>query len=522
MEYSNFSASKVEAYNDLDTGTRMYQGNPNDNKKNFDPVMHDFNVKRRIMERDGAFNVDTRLDRYRDPIAGREDQFNENAQIGEITGELLDTSNLDQGMPMRHFLNQPIQQPQDYNPNLDFDLYQSKPNSSISYFDPAQLGGFRNFSDLGADHQLLPPINTKDAQQLLGETSNQFSLLLYEKFNEAIPAKKSMVISPFSLMSTMTMLYRGSKGGTEEELRSLFGFQDKQTTTSNLAKLVRSLNNTRSMATGQAIFFPKTFPLNKAFVDYVRDLGVIDVLNTSQSRSESIKINHLIQKMTRNTIKDVIQPQVIDNNSSMILISTIFFYSKWKVPFDPMQTTSRPFFSLTQRNIPLMTKVYDEVDYYEDNVNQVMEMQFADEEFLMGIILPKNHGQLVVNNEQISFYIKKLRPTHMNMIQIPKFKHQSKFKVDNLFRRLGLRDLFTNADLGEITPSNNILYISDIIHQSYIVVNEAGMKQDRRALAMKMQNKPMVPAKNFIANHPFIYYIRHRPSNVILLLGHYY
>src|SRR5690606_2407764 len=114
-----------------------------------------------------------------------------------------------------------------------------------------------------------------------------------------------------------------------------------------------------------------------------------------------------------------------------------FFYSKWKVPFDPLETKIRPFYSMVQKHIPMMSKTYDLCDYYDDNMNQVLELQYADEEFFMGFILPKNGSEPVINQEQLEFYFNKLKPTHMNLIQIPKFKQQSKFKVDNLFRRLG-------------------------------------------------------------------------------------
>jgi leukocyte elastase inhibitor len=330
-----------------------------------------------------------------------------------------------------------------------------------------------------------------------------------------------MVISPFSLVALFTMLYRGSKGGTEDELRELIGYTEKSNTALNMCKLIKSLNNTRSIVTGLAIFFPKSFPLNRAFIDHVKDIGFIDNMNNQLSGKETLRINSIIQKMTRNTIKDAVQPQYIENNSSMFLLATIFFYSRWRIPFDATQTKNRLFYGQPHRNIPMMTKPHESCEYYEDNVNQILELQFGDDEFSMGFILPKNSGDLSINHEQIEFYIKKMRTTNMGMIQIPKFKQQSRFKVDNLFRRLGFKDLFTNADLGEITPSNNILYISDIIHQSYIVVNEAGMKIDKHRLTTINNTKPSHHAKNFIANHPFIYYIRHIPSSMILMIGHF-
>ena len=74
------------------------------------------------------------------------DKFPDSQNIGEITGEMFDPSHLDQGMPMRGFLDdeKPAMpeynpygeyNPTDYNPNLDFDLYDSKPVTNVSYFE---------------------------------------------------------------------------------------------------------------------------------------------------------------------------------------------------------------------------------------------------------------------------------------------------------------------------------------------------------------------------------------------------
>ena len=87
---------------------------------------------------------------------------------------------------------------------------------------------------------------------------------------------------------------------------------------------------------------------------------------------------------------------------------------------------------------------------------------------------------------------------------------------------MGLRELFTNADLNEITPSNDTLYISDIVHQAYIVVNESGTEATAVTAMLSANCASSEKKIHFVANHPFIYYIRYTKSNTILFVGHYY
>ena len=155
--------------------------------------------------------------------------------------------------------------------------------------------------------------------------------------------------------------------------------------------------------------------------------------------------------------------------------------------------------------------------YYEDSMNQILEMDYSDVEYTFGIILPRYGSEMSLTHEQYEYYISQLIPTHIHDLQMPKFKQQSRFKIDNLFKKMGFRDIFTNADFSDITPSNNILYVSDIIHQAVVIINEDGDSFNKNKI-----NNTSKRVINVIANHPFIYYIRYIPTNTILIVGYYY
>ena len=162
--------------------------------------------------------------------------------------------------------------------------------------------------------------------------------------------------------------------------------------------------------------------------------------------------------------------------------------------------------------------------YFEDNMNQILELDYSDNKISMGIVLPKGRAKLTITGDQFNYYISNLSEQTIDTIEIPKFQQQSRFKIDNLFKKMGMRELFTNADLSEITPSTGDLYISDILHQVYINVDEQGTEASGATVAIATWNS--VPKNNnnpsFIANYPFIYYIRFKPTNTLLFIGSYY
>ncbi len=86
-----------------------------------------------------------------------------------------------------------------------------------------------------------------------------------------------------------------------------------------------------------------------------------------------------------------------------------------------------------------------------------------------------------------------------------------------------MKELFTNADLSEITPSNNLCYVSDILHTITINVGPNKSSYSRKYRSnMDGYNIDYNKAKTFVANIPFMYYIRYKPTNAIICLGEYY
>ena len=120
---------------------------------NFNQQSHDNNVNRRLNERDGMFmqskndfnpNTNYRLTQF---DFDNEPNIADEA-VGEITGEIIEKDQLEPGMPLRpkarvttdryRYIDEESQRQQQVmtNPKLDFDLFQEKPSSKFSYYDP--------------------------------------------------------------------------------------------------------------------------------------------------------------------------------------------------------------------------------------------------------------------------------------------------------------------------------------------------------------------------------------------------
>jgi serine protease inhibitor len=466
------------------------------------------------------FNHDSRQLDDRRIKATAEFKSHRRGQIGEITGERFNTKQTSQGMPMRPlnerfdekrkrsiFNDQSGTNIHNGSTRVDFDLYNSEHKLDVSYFDPVE---FHNSDHFYSNITESTNTVTNKAEQNLVSNLNSISLTIYNSVKQVLPNNKSLIVSPFNIMLNLIILYRGSNGKTESELRKVFSFPDKTSSFNNISKIMRRLD--KSVSVSNMLLTPNEYPINYTFANFVRDFCIVDSFHL-QNKHEVQRINSIMRKI--NGINELINPTTVNKDTSIILLNTICFTPKWRLPFSSIVNG---IFGGKQAVFMVQQAVTH--FYFENDAVQLVELDSHEGKIAVGFVLPKNKS-LEVTNEELEYYISQLGETVIKLLQIPKFQQQSKFKMDNLFKRLGLKELFKNADLPEIVTRPQLddesLYVSDIIHQSCIVINEG--------VTNKINNSPKkvteLGGRTFIANRPFIYYVRHLPTNSIIFIGNY-
>lgn len=70
-----------------------------------------------------------------------------------------------------------------------------------------------------------------------------------------------------------------------------------------------------------------------------------------------------------------------------------------------------------------------------------------------------------------------------------------------------------------MSPANDLV-LSKVVHKAFVEVNEEGTEAAAATAAIMMLRCARIPA-TFIADHPFLFFIRHNPSSSILFAGRY-
>ena len=104
------------------------------------------------------------------------------------------------------------------------------------------------------------------------------------------------------------------------------------------------------------------------------------------------------------------------------------------------------------------------------------------------------------------------------MLSLPRFKLEDSFDLGDSLAKQGMPDLFNDkADLSGIDGKKQ-LFVSKVIHKSFIEVNEEG-SEAAAATSMGYAIKSLPRVFNFVADHPFLFFIMDDVTGSIVFLG---
>ncbi|QKF94742.1 serpin [Fadolivirus algeromassiliense] len=339
----------------------------------------------------------------------------------------------------------------------------------------------------------------------LSEPNNTLAIKLFNNI------EKGSVFSPTSISFALSLLHLSADGNTDLQLTKLF---EHKYTLDELNSIYKLFNN-NIMKLNNALLINKTTKANQQYLDQIRDMVLISVDDFNNRDKIITKVNNHIYKNTNGMIRDVIKTNDIDINTILILINTIYFKANWLHRFDKHNTTKMPFYGSEQQTVDMMYQK-NKFNYYENNTMQLLEMQYIDKDYSMGIILSKNNTVPQIQYDELKNLIDKLSSNDIK-VYIPKFTHRKNTQLVPILQKLGVVDLFNhNAKLNIADRA----YVSKVIHEAVVLVDEEGTEASAVTVVIAKE-MAMMPRESIVfkADHPFIYYIRHIPTNMILFYG---
>jgi len=363
------------------------------------------------------------------------------------------------------------------------------------------------------------------------DANNQFAFELYSKFNEN--EKGNIFFSPYSISTALAMTYEGARGQTAEEMQNVFHFPaDINVRGPAFAKIYNEINKKDKeykLNTANALWAQKDYAFLNSYFDLVGKYYGGKVTNLDfigETEKSRVTINDWVEDQTNDKIKDIIPPGVLNPMTRLVLTNAIYFKGTWVKQFDEKNTKEQDF-RVSPGNtvkVPMMSLTGKDAkfNYTETDKLQVLELLYKGNELSMLVLLPKEDNLDSIsdslNAEKLAGLRSSLREQQVDVF-LPKFKFETKYFMADTLSDMGMPTAFTQgkADFSGMT-GNQDLFISKVIHQAFVEVNEEGT--EAAAATVVIMTMSAVPRQTiFMADHPFIVIIQQKETGNILFLG---
>uniref|UniRef100_A0A8C8E8I5 Serpin domain-containing protein n=1 Tax=Otus sunia TaxID=257818 RepID=A0A8C8E8I5_9STRI len=367
-------------------------------------------------------------------------------------------------------------------------------------------------------------------------------------------ANDNIFYSPLSIIAALAMVYLGARGNTEYQMEKVLHFdkiaglggtiqtkvqKSKCGKSMNIHILFKELLSditapkaNFSLYIANRLYAEKTYPVLPIYVKCMKKLyrAGLEMVNFKTTPDQARQlINSWVENQTDGQIQDFFEPGSVDLYTALVLVNAIYFKGIWKTAFKEDNSQKFPFSVTKQESRPVEMMCQNstfKVAAVAAEEMKILELPYASGELSMLVLLPDDISGLEQLENNISF--EKLAAwTSPNVMEkkrvkvyLPRMKIEGKYNLTSVLMALGMTDLFSpSANLSGISSAES-MKISEAIHEAYMEVSEEGTEMSGSVDVMgDIQHSSEF--EEFRADHPFLFLIKHNPTNSILFFGRY-
>ena len=339
-----------------------------------------------------------------------------------------------------------------------------------------------------------------------------------------------MVFSPSSVAAVLRMAWYGARGQTAAELaRALHlgeaadpgGSAEPAPAPEGRGSAVFRAPNTVWVQSGLGLRPEFTARLSHPAGAVLADADFAHAPGPARA-----EINQAIARQTEGKITELLRPGDVTALTRLVLASAVYLKAAWATPFPEDATGDAPFYpdgpGRPGLTVPTMHGTATR-DYLRGDGYQAVLLPYRDIGLAMAVLLPD--GPLSELRPRVAAAglpgLLAGAARHRVTLALPRFRLESRFALVPALRRLGVIAAFgSEADFSGITGAGP-LWISEVVHQAYIDVDENGTEA-AAATATVMRGMAAIqapPPVTVIVDRPFLFAILDRATGLPVFTG---
>lgn len=425
---------------------------------------------------------------------------------------------------------------------------------SSAFVTGALAGCTTMLPNAGSDDQRTPHSPGGEVSDEVQELVLQSNVFAFDFYHEILQenAGKNLFSSPISVTTALAMAYAGARGETREQMKEVLRYTLEDEELHAAFGSLRETLNARAenvdvesgdaydsddepvpftLSLVNAMWGQTGYPFEEEYLSiletaYESELREVDYISAPEEARE--EINEWVAGETGDRIDELLPEGSINDLTRLVLVNAVYFLANWAHPFNDEITSMESFRALdgSEYEVPMMRQerswLYGEVDGV-----QVVDLPYIGEEVSMLVMLPPEGSfesfEDSLTSESIGSFVTAVEARE-GEVQLPRFEFSAGFALGEVLRSMGIVDAFDEqaADFSGIADPSETgenLLIDDVYHDAFVAVDEEGTEAAAATgVVIRAESAPSDPF-SFVADRPFVFVIRDRPTNAVLFVG---
>lgn len=348
-------------------------------------------------------------------------------------------------------------------------------------------------------------------------------------FQASEKSGENTLISPLSVLCALAMTANGAEKETLEQMEAVLGMTADDLNRylySYMLNLSQGENYKLSLANSIWFTEDKRFTVDHDFLQINADYYGADIYQAPFNDQTCKDVNNWVKQKTDGMI-----PKILDQippDAVMYLVNALAFDAEWSEIYEKHQVRDG-FFTREDGTKQDAEFMYSSEGVYLEDENAAGFMKYyKGGKYAFAAMLP-NEGVSVsdyiasLNGESLNALLADPQHTAVET-SIPKFETEYSVEMSEILKGMGMTRAFDpdNAEFGRLGVSENgNLYISRVLHKTFISVGEKGTKAGAATVVEMLDCAAVEPpeTKQVYLDRPFVYMLIDCENNIPFFIG---
>jgi serpin B len=228
-------------------------------------------------------------------------------------------------------------------------------------------------------------------------------------------------------------------------------------------------------------------------------------------------VNRWTAQQTHDRIPEILPKGSIDLMTRLVLVNALYFKAPWSAPFEKAATSPGAFHRSDGSEVQAQLMSSDSATYVEGRHFRGARLAYAGDTLAMTVALPTG-PEAAALHELVGAGLAADQGAGVRLT-MPRWTYRIATGLKDALKALGMDVAFGgDANFSGMTTEVDLL-ISDVLHQTYVAVDEAGTEAAAATAVVMGETSAQLAPHELVLDRPFLYVIHDTAHGTPLFVG---